>query len=110
MNPNITWIIVQLRKIEQNTNPDLWLHAPDYVAKFEMKVKTCANEPKYYVDHCPIEPTKPTEPCEHCEPNEPTDPTDLTEPTEPTEPTKPTEHTEPTKPDPTDPTEPIAPI
>jgi hypothetical protein len=49
------WIIIQLRKIEQNTNPDLWLHAPDYVAKFEMKVNTCANEPKYYVDHCPIE-------------------------------------------------------
>jgi hypothetical protein len=43
------WIIVQLRKIEQNTNPDLWLHAPDYVAKFEMKVKTFANEPKSYV-------------------------------------------------------------
>jgi hypothetical protein len=33
----------------ENTNPDLWLHAPDYVAKFEMKDKTCANEPKYYV-------------------------------------------------------------
>jgi uncharacterized protein YtpQ (UPF0354 family) len=49
------WIIIQLRKIEPNTNPDLWLHAPDYVAKFEMKVNTCANEPKYYVDHCPIE-------------------------------------------------------
>jgi hypothetical protein len=38
-----------LKKIEQNTNPDLWLQAPDDVAKFEMKVKTCANEPKYYV-------------------------------------------------------------
>jgi hypothetical protein len=28
-------------------NPDFWLHS--FIAKFEMKVKTCANGPKSYI-------------------------------------------------------------